>query len=92
VALYHQQLSYCIIQYIEKDPDTAVAVLQGLLRFWPWSCSSKQVGREGGREGGKEGGRAEGREEVRKGSRHSRGCLTGPRPLLALVVLLQAGR
>lgn len=43
VALYHQQLSYCIIQYVEKDPDTAVTVLQGLVRFWPWSCSSKQV-------------------------------------------------
>ena len=38
-----------------------MAVLQGLVRFWPWSCSSKQVGREGGREGGRAGGK----EEVR---------------------------
>ncbi|CAM9774905.1 unnamed protein product [Phaeothamnion confervicola] len=43
VALYHQQLSYCIVQYIEKEPDTVAAVLDGLARFWPWSCSSKQV-------------------------------------------------
>lgn len=43
VGLYHQQLSYCIIQYIEKDPDTAIVILRGLLKFWPWSSSSKQV-------------------------------------------------
>jgi serine/threonine-protein phosphatase 2A regulatory subunit B' len=43
VSLYHQQLSYCIIQYVEKDPDTAITVLNGLVKFWPWSCSSKQV-------------------------------------------------
>ena len=43
VSLYHQQLSYCIIQYVEKDPDTAIIVLNGLIRYWPWSCSNKQV-------------------------------------------------
>lgn len=41
--MYHQQLSYCIIQYVEKDPDTAITVLQGLIKYWPWACSSKQV-------------------------------------------------
>jgi serine/threonine-protein phosphatase 2A regulatory subunit B' len=43
VALYHQQLSYCIIQYVAKDADTATIVLNGFFRCWPWSCSSKQV-------------------------------------------------
>ena len=43
VGLYHQQLSYCIVQYVEKDPDTAVPILRGLIRLWPWSSSSKQV-------------------------------------------------
>jgi serine/threonine-protein phosphatase 2A regulatory subunit B' len=43
VHLYHQQLSYCIVQYVEKDPDTVVPVLRGLIRYWPWSCSAKQV-------------------------------------------------
>lgn len=43
VSLYHQQLSYCITQYVEKDPDTAVPILQGLINYWPWVCSSKQV-------------------------------------------------
>jgi serine/threonine-protein phosphatase 2A regulatory subunit B' len=43
VSMYHQQLSYCITQYVEKDPDTAVPIIQGIIKFWPWSCSSKQV-------------------------------------------------
>ena len=32
VALYHQQLSYCIIQYVEKDADTATPVSITVLR------------------------------------------------------------
>lgn len=43
VALYHQQLSYCIIQYVEKDADTAIPILIGFFKCWPWSSSSKQV-------------------------------------------------
>lgn len=43
MGLYHQQLSYCIVQYIEKDPNTAIAVLRGLFKYWPWSSASKQV-------------------------------------------------
>lgn len=43
VALYHQQLSYCITQYVEKDVETSITVLNGLMHFWPWSCSQKQV-------------------------------------------------
>lgn len=43
VSLYHQQLSYCITQYVEKDPGTSVPILRGIVRFWPWACSSKQV-------------------------------------------------
>ncbi|CAM9912152.1 unnamed protein product, partial [Chrysoparadoxa australica] len=43
VPLYHQQLSYCIVQYVEKDPETVCLVLKGIIRAWPWSCSSKQA-------------------------------------------------
>jgi serine/threonine-protein phosphatase 2A regulatory subunit B' len=43
VAVYHPQLSYCISQYVEKDPETIVVVVQGLARYWPWSSASKQV-------------------------------------------------
>jgi hypothetical protein len=30
VAVYHPQLSYCISQYVEKDPETIVLVVQVL--------------------------------------------------------------
>ena len=43
VSLYHPQLSYCISQYVEKDADTLVPIVQGMSRFWPWTCASKQV-------------------------------------------------
>ena len=42
MGLYHQQLSYCITQYVEKDPETAVAVCNGIFRYWPWSSTGKQ--------------------------------------------------
>jgi serine/threonine-protein phosphatase 2A regulatory subunit B' len=41
--VYHAQLSYCMMQYIEKDHSLSVAILQGLLRYWPITDSSKQV-------------------------------------------------
>ena len=43
IALYHPQLSYCISQYIEKDPETILPIVQGLIRYWPWISASKQV-------------------------------------------------
>lgn len=43
VAMYHPQLSYCVSQYAEKDPDTIIPIIQGLTRFWPWTSPSKQV-------------------------------------------------
>lgn len=43
VALYHQQLSYCIVQYAEKDASTAHFILEGIFKYWPWTHSSKQV-------------------------------------------------
>jgi serine/threonine-protein phosphatase 2A regulatory subunit B' len=41
--VYHAQLSYCMMQYIEKDQSLSVVILQGLLRYWPITDSSKQV-------------------------------------------------
>jgi len=43
VTLYHQQLSYCIIQYVEKDGDTGITVIRALINMWPWTDSQKQV-------------------------------------------------
>ncbi|KAJ1424683.1 protein phosphatase 2A regulatory B subunit [Ochromonadaceae sp. CCMP2298] len=43
VAIYHPQLSYCISQYVEKDQETIVPIVNGLVRFWPWTSAAKQV-------------------------------------------------
>lgn len=43
VAMYHQQLSYCITQFVEKDPRLAIVVVSGLLKFWPATNSQKEV-------------------------------------------------
>lgn len=40
---YHQQLSYCVTQFVEKDPRLAEPVIRGLLRFWPLTNSHKEV-------------------------------------------------
>ncbi|CAN1838470.1 Serine/threonine protein phosphatase 2A 59 kDa regulatory subunit B' eta isoform [Linum perenne] len=43
LALYHQQLSYCIAQYVEKDSKLAGDVIKGLIKYWPVTNSSKEV-------------------------------------------------
>lgn len=43
VGVYHQQLSYCVTQFVEKDPKLAEAVLRGLLKYWPATNSQKEV-------------------------------------------------
>uniref|UniRef100_A0A1D1YWY2 Serine/threonine protein phosphatase 2A regulatory subunit n=1 Tax=Anthurium amnicola TaxID=1678845 RepID=A0A1D1YWY2_9ARAE len=43
VAAYHQQLSYCITQFVEKDFKLADTVIRGLLKYWPIINSSKEV-------------------------------------------------
>lgn len=43
MPIYHQQLAYCVGQFVDKDPSLAVAVVRGLLRFWPATNSHKEV-------------------------------------------------
>jgi serine/threonine-protein phosphatase 2A regulatory subunit B' len=43
VSLYHQQLSYCITQFVEKDAKLVDTVIRGLLKYWPITNSSKEV-------------------------------------------------
>ncbi|XP_076893060.1 serine/threonine protein phosphatase 2A 59 kDa regulatory subunit B' eta isoform-like [Bidens hawaiensis] len=43
LAMYHQQLSYCITQYVEKDCKLADMVIRGLLKYWPVTNSSKEL-------------------------------------------------
>lgn len=43
VAIYHQQLSYCIVQFVEKDYKLADTVIRGLLKYWPVTNCQKEV-------------------------------------------------
>uniref|UniRef100_A0A8C2BA56 Serine/threonine protein phosphatase 2A regulatory subunit n=1 Tax=Cyprinus carpio TaxID=7962 RepID=A0A8C2BA56_CYPCA len=36
-------LAYCIVQFLEKDPTLTEPVIRGLLKFWPKTCSQKEV-------------------------------------------------
>lgn len=43
LALYHAQLAYCVVQFLEKDSSLTESVINGLLKFWPKTCSQKEV-------------------------------------------------
>lgn len=43
LASFHQQLSYCMAQYVEKDPRLSYDIITSMLKFWPVSITSKQV-------------------------------------------------
>ncbi|KAL5197154.1 hypothetical protein ABZP36_000666 [Zizania latifolia] len=43
ISLYHQQLSYCITQFVEKDCKLSDTVIRGLIKYWPITNSTKEV-------------------------------------------------
>lgn len=43
MGTYLQQLSFCVSQFIEKEPKLASTVLRGLLKYWPVTNSQKEV-------------------------------------------------
>lgn len=43
VGNYLQQLTYCVTQFIEKEPKLASTVITGLLKYWPVTNSQKEV-------------------------------------------------
>ncbi|RXW24161.1 hypothetical protein EST38_g1745 [Candolleomyces aberdarensis] len=43
LSLYHPQLAYCVVQFLEKDPQLAEEVMMGLLKYWPKVNSPKEV-------------------------------------------------
>ena len=43
LPLFHPQLTYCLVQFVEKDPTLVDPLLRGLFRYWPKTHSSKQV-------------------------------------------------
>lgn len=43
LTLYHSQLAYCVVQFLEKDPTLTEDVILGLLKYWPKVSSPKEV-------------------------------------------------
>lgn len=43
LSVYHPQLAYCIIQFLEKDQSLSVDVVKGILKYWPKVDSHKEV-------------------------------------------------
>ncbi|XP_064621293.1 serine/threonine-protein phosphatase 2A 56 kDa regulatory subunit epsilon isoform-like isoform X1 [Lineus longissimus] len=47
LSLYHAQLAYCVVQFLEKDATlteaVSIEVVNGLLKLWPKTCSQKEV-------------------------------------------------
>ncbi|KAI9125888.1 hypothetical protein K1719_003306 [Acacia pycnantha] len=43
LGIYHQQLTYCVVQFIEKDQKLASPVIKGLLKYWPITNSQKEL-------------------------------------------------
>ncbi|XVF88197.1 hypothetical protein PTKIN_Ptkin19aG0030900 [Pterospermum kingtungense] len=43
LGVYFQQLSYCVTQFIEKDPKLSSTVIRGLMKYWPITNSQKEV-------------------------------------------------
>ena len=43
LALFHAQLAYCVVQFLEKATTLTEPVIRGLLKFRPKTCSQKEV-------------------------------------------------
>ena len=41
LSIYHPQLAYCVVQFLEKDPALTEPVVSGLLKYWPKTHSTK---------------------------------------------------
>ncbi|PSN56906.1 Serine/threonine-protein phosphatase 2A 56 kDa regulatory subunit delta isoform [Blattella germanica] len=42
LSVYHPQLAYCVVQFLEKDPSLTEPVIRCLLKFWPKTHSPKE--------------------------------------------------
>ncbi|BAT93735.1 hypothetical protein VIGAN_08026400 [Vigna angularis var. angularis] len=43
LSFYHEQLTHCVVQFVEKDNRLADPVIKGMLKYWPVSNSRKEV-------------------------------------------------
>ncbi|XP_045153110.1 serine/threonine-protein phosphatase 2A 56 kDa regulatory subunit beta isoform [Echinops telfairi] len=43
LSVFHAQLAYCVVQFLEKDAALTEHVIRGLLKYWPKTCTQKEV-------------------------------------------------
>ncbi|XP_051920271.1 serine/threonine-protein phosphatase 2A 56 kDa regulatory subunit beta isoform isoform X1 [Hippocampus zosterae] len=43
LSVFHAPLTYCIVQFIEKDSTCAEHIIRGMLKYWPKTCTRKEV-------------------------------------------------
>lgn len=43
MGAYSPQLTYCVVQFLEKDANLLTGVVDGLMRYWPKLNSTKEV-------------------------------------------------
>ncbi|XP_067942265.1 serine/threonine-protein phosphatase 2A 56 kDa regulatory subunit gamma isoform-like [Watersipora subatra] len=43
LSVYHPQLAYCVVQFLEKDPTLTEQVILSLVKYWPKVHSPKEV-------------------------------------------------
>ncbi|XP_061619993.1 serine/threonine-protein phosphatase 2A 56 kDa regulatory subunit beta isoform isoform X2 [Phyllopteryx taeniolatus] len=43
LSVFHAPLTYCIVQFIEKDSTCTEHIIRGLLKYWPMTCTRKEV-------------------------------------------------
>ncbi|CDQ71602.1 unnamed protein product [Oncorhynchus mykiss] len=43
LSIFHAQLAYCVVQFMEKDSTVTEYIIRGLLKYWPKTCTQKEV-------------------------------------------------
>lgn len=43
LATFYAPLTYCLVQFVEKEPPLAESAIEYLLHTWPKQCSAKEV-------------------------------------------------
>ncbi|KAK4284878.1 hypothetical protein QN277_001654 [Acacia crassicarpa] len=43
VQMYHRQLAYCMVQFVQKEPMLGGVVARGLLKYWPITNCQKEL-------------------------------------------------
>ncbi|XP_077356887.1 serine/threonine-protein phosphatase 2A 56 kDa regulatory subunit beta isoform-like [Festucalex cinctus] len=43
LSVFHAPLTYCTMQFIEKEAACTEHIIRGLLKYWPMTCTQKEV-------------------------------------------------